>query len=132
MRSDHTFATMPTATTMDTRDKLLAELGGTSLDNLRKILDAIRLRRVTAEDNNEENSSNHKANQATASLSDNDTHQEQPVAPKEPDHTGTFAIAYANITQARTHTELHTDFNAVDPDIVHQYMRELNEINVAQ
>ena len=117
---------------MDTKDTLLSELGSTSLDNLHKILAAIRLRQATMEDDNKDDSSDHKADQATAPLPDNNTHQDQPVAPKEPDHAGIFAIVYANNTLVHAHADLYAEFDVVDPGNIHQYMHELNKINVAQ
>ena len=130
MCSNNTFATTPTATTMDTRDTLLAKLGSTSLDNLHKILVAIRLRHATTEDNNKDDPSNHEANQAMASPPEHDTPQDQPTAPKNPDHTGIFAQAYVRNTLAKSHAKLYADFNAVDPSDFHQYMQELSKIDV--
>ena len=131
MRSNNTFATTLTTMTMDRRDTLFAKLGNTSQDDLRKILAAIRLHHTTTEEDHKDNSSDHEANQATVSLPNHDP-QDQPKVPKQPTHAGIFAQAYASNTLANKHAKLYADSDTVDPDDVHQYLRALSNIDIAQ
>ena len=106
MRSDTTFATTPTTTTMDTRDTLLAKLGSTSLENLREILAAVCLRQADKDDNHDNNSTNQDANNITVCLPDQEP-QDLKI-PKEPPHVGIFAQAYATKTRTLTSTQTST------------------------
>ena len=114
---------------MDTRDTLLVELSGTSLDNLCKILAAVRLRQADKYDNHDNNSTSQNADNDTVYPPDQEPHN--PKAPKEV-HVGIFAQAYATNTLAFAHADLYANFDAVDPSDMHQYMRMVSNIDITQ
>ena len=91
MQSNATFATTPTADKIDTRESIFIELGGTSLEDLHKMLAVIHLR-VTAAANN---TSNQEYKDAEAAQNKPKSPQDKPQANTRQDHVGIFAQAYA-------------------------------------
>ena len=91
MQSNTTFATATTATTMGTRETILAELGGTSLKDLHKILAVVRLRNTAETGNNNKDISSHKDDYAEATPNSLEAPQNDPVATNTQDHVGIFA-----------------------------------------
>ena len=105
MQSDTTFTTTLIATTMDTRETILAELGGMSLEDLHKILAAVRLgNTVEAADGN--NTSDHKDDNPEATPNDPEAPQNNPVTTKTQDHAGIITRAYPHNTLAAAHANL--------------------------
>ena len=127
MRGDATFAT----TSMDNHASILEDLGTRNLDNLRKILDAIRLRKnpdhLKPLDDYADND-NYVKNAQQQDVVDLSKHSDDVVHAD----TGVFAQVYANNRLAQAHASLYPEFEASDPADVPTYIQDLGNIELVQ
>ena len=117
---------------MDARKSLLAQLDGTSLDNLQEILDAICLQEAATTataDNDEDEQDNEEVN---APQDDPKAQQDVTHNAVNQHHLGIFAQAYAQRTLAAAHADLYANFDAVGSSKVHNYMQCLGYLDATQ
>lgn len=124
MREDATFAT---PRTMPDRNAILADLSSRNLDDLREILDAVRLReQADVHDQSADDSA------GTTSLEEAQPPDAPPPYTQPPRPPGIFACTYAQDRLVDAHATLYAEFDAVDPADVPRYIRDLGIIELAQ
>ena len=130
MRSDATFATPRMPTQMPSRDNLLAQLKGHSLEELKEVLAAVCIREAASD--NDDNSAA-VAGQSHNNL-DNNVSQDRTAYTSLPPalHLGVFAQAYAADELLQAHAQLFANFDNVNLKDVHAYLRTLSDLVLQQ